>query len=236
MGKIPADVAAMRAAQREARIKRFKEGEDWQHGTISLRHYPSYEDYVSHQTSKLERIRDDLEATAEGRIARFCRRFELLDLRPASSVLCLGARLGQEVQAFLSLGHFAVGNDLNPGEGNRYVVTGDFHHLVFADRSVDCVYINSVDHILDLQRFTSEIKRVMKPDGIFVADIVAGYEEGFWAGEFEVMHWPTAAGFARHLADVGGLTLESVRGLSDHGSPNWFQCIFRAGPAAAARA
>src|SRR5215216_3610430 len=57
-------------------------------------------------------------------------------------VLCLGARQGTEVRAFIDRGGFAVGIDLNPGEKNRYVLIGDFQELQFATGSVDIVYTN----------------------------------------------------------------------------------------------
>ena len=50
-------------------------------------------------------------------------------------VLCLAARTGAEVRAFQQRGAFAVGIDLNPGEGNRLVLPGHFHALEFADAS-----------------------------------------------------------------------------------------------------
>jgi SAM-dependent methyltransferase len=211
----------------EARIARFKDGADWKHGHYSRREYKSYEAYVDHQVAKLDGLKKSLEARSEKSIELFRRRFELIGLKPPAAVLCLGARLGHEVAAFISLGHFAVGNDLYPGEGNEYVVTGDFHKLVFADSSVDCVYMNSVDHILRLEDFTREIRRVLKPGGIFAADVVSGYEEGFWAGEYEVIHWPKAAGFAEELARIGGFKLAGTRGLAEAGSPLWLQCIFK---------
>lgn len=212
------------------RVERFQHGADWRHeGAFSRRHYASYTDYVTHQTAKLEKVSPALLKRFETAVELFRRRFELLDLPPASSVLCLGARLGQEVEAFIRLGHFAIGIDLNPGPENPYVVVGDFHRLVFADHSVDCVYINSVDHILDVRGFCGEAKRVLKPNGRLVADIVHGYEEGFWAGEFEVIHWPTASGFADEFARLGGLEIASKRDLGDVGSPLWLQCVFAAG-------
>jgi SAM-dependent methyltransferase len=219
---------AQQKAAAQARIVRFREGHDWQHGEIiSKRQYVTDQDYVLHQIEKLDRLRPTLEARWDSLVEQFVKRFELLELKPPLSVLCLGARLGHEVAAFISLGHFAIGNDLKPGEGNRYVVAGDFHKLSFADHSVDCVYINSVDHILDLAAFTAEIRRVLKPSGLFVADVVLGYEEGFWAGEFEALHWRRAADFAKHLAEIGSLRLENSRDLTDIGSPLWLQCVYR---------
>ena len=215
-----------RAEIKEARIARFRDGSDWRHSDLSTRSYEDYADYVQHQSSKLESVRDALETRFEETVTAFQRRFELIELKSPSSVLCLGARLGQEVAAFASLGHFAVGVDLNPGSANRFVVAGDFHHLQFADRSIDCVYINSVDHILDLERITAEIHRVLKADGLFVAEIVSGYEEGFWAGEFETLHWPRALDFAKTLAAVGRFDLRTSRSLQDVGAPMWLQAEF----------
>ena len=208
---------------KQARMERFLKGQDWKHGDVSHREYPSYEAYLEHQAAKLKNIQGTLEGKAEATIDMFRRRFELLPLKPAASVLCLGARLGHEVMAFLSLGHFALGIDLNPGPNNKYVTVGDFHHLVQADRSVDCVYMNSMDHIYDIEAFCTEVRRVLKPGGFFAADIVYGYEEGFWAGEFEVIHWPTARSFAEKLASTGRFTIESFRDLKYQ----WYQCVLR---------
>ena len=214
--------------KKQRRIDRFRLGSDWRHEqSLSRRYYESYESYLTHQVQKLDGLRSRLDARASETIAIFRRRFELLPLRPASSVLCLGARLGHEVAAFIALGHFAVGIDLNPGEDNPYVVTGDFHKIVFADRSVDCIYMNSLDHTLDLPELIFQVRRVLKIDGLFAANIVYGYEEGFWAGEYETLHWPTALGFAKILAEIGGFKVESTRDLTDVGSPRWLQCVFR---------
>jgi SAM-dependent methyltransferase len=220
----PSGSAGGAAADRRLR---FEKGSDWRHDTLSRRLYGSYEDYVVHQRSKLKRIRRGLEAQTAETVRTFRRRFALLALKPASSVLCLGARLGHEVMAFIELGHFAVGIDLCPGDDNKHVMVGDFHQLVFADHSVDCVYINSLDHILNLEKFTAEVNRVLKPDGLFLADIVYGYEEGFYAGEFETLHWPTAATFASELARLGDFDLIQTTDLKDVGSPRWVQCVFK---------
>src|SRR4051812_7406462 len=106
---------------RQERRQRGFASEVWQHDQdISVRRYQSYDDYLAHQKSKLANIEHLLVESSEQRVARFRQRFELLtELPPHASVLCLAARLGHEVEAFISLGHFAVGIDLNPGEGNR---------------------------------------------------------------------------------------------------------------------
>ncbi len=211
----------------KGRAERFKAGDDWEHGALSRRVYGSYQQYLDHQRSKLPNIQEKLEARAGEAVQNFRLRFEMVALKPASSVLCLGARLGHEVMAFIDLGHFAVGIDLYPGEGNRHVVTGDFHQLVFADHSVDCVYINSLDHILELDLFLAEVNRVLKPDGVFIADIVRGYEEGFYAGKYEALHWPTTVAFANEIVRVGKFALVRSTDLKDVGSPQWVQYVLK---------
>jgi SAM-dependent methyltransferase len=221
-----------KTAQQAAREQREKQlefaSEAWVHrGEISQRRYDSYETYSDHQRSKL----DDLLATTDfSRNAKstrlFRQRFELAtELRPGSSVLCLAARIGSEVEAFISLGHFAIGIDLNPGPKNPYVVVGDFHALVFADRSVDCVYTNSLDHAFDLEKVAREVSRVLKPGGIFMLDAVYGYQEGYTVGNHDAVHWATVESFAQRMAEWGGFKLETIRDLGPHGSPYFKQCI-----------
>lgn len=86
------------------------------------------------------------------------------------NALCLGARQGTEVRAFIALGCFAVGVDLNPGPENKYVVTGDFHKLQFAQGSVDYLFTNSLDHVYRINKFLGQAKRLLKPDGRFIVD------------------------------------------------------------------
>lgn len=158
-------------------------------------------------------------SSREKAIRRFRRRFELIDGMPArASVVCLAARRGEEVEALIGLGYFAVGIDLNPGAENPYVVTGDFHALQFADASVDCVYTNSLDHAFDLPQILSEVRRVLKPRGLFVVDIVYGHEEGYIVGDHDAMHWGRSEDFAKHLAATGGFRLETFKELAAHGS------------------
>jgi SAM-dependent methyltransferase len=112
-------------------------------------------------------------------------------IKEGQSVLCLGARLGTEVKAFLDHGCFAVGIDLNPGKSNYYVLRGDFHNLQFADRSVDVVFSNSVDHVFDLEKFVKEVVRVLKSGGLLVIEVGRGRKEGGSSGFYESLHWAT---------------------------------------------
>ena len=172
--------------------------------SFSRRHYKDYADYVRHQSSKLSKLNlneyDDNFANA------LKRRLAKLDLPlQGKSVLCLGARTGAECRAFIALGSFAVGIDLNPGTGNRYVLVGDFHELQFADHSVDYVYTNALDHALDLKKVASEARRILKPTGILIAEVVHGSEDshGRQPGTHESLWWQRSADVVSALCKVG---------------------------------
>ena len=217
------------ADKEKIRQARFWDGERWQRDAgLARREYGSYDEYVSHQASKLDGVIDRLRETEEEDYAEFLRRFEACEpLSEARSVLCLGARIGTEVKALHALGHFAVGIDLNPGQGNSYVLPGDFQHIVFPDESVDAIYTNAMDHVFDLEGIVGEIRRLLRPNGLFVADVLLGYEEGFIAGEFEATHWANSQSFIERIRDIGGFELESVRELGQHRRDHWRQAVFR---------
>jgi SAM-dependent methyltransferase len=226
----PQALARKRAVKAEKRLATFESGGLWQAGEDQLtrRRYASYQEYLDHQAAKLEEVSDRLEETAEVDLAEFKRRFASCEaLRPDSRVLCLGARRGTEVEAFLQLGHFAVGIDLNPGEGNRFVLFGDFHNLQFPDHSLDVVYTNVLDHVFDLERALAEVTRVLKPDGMLLAEILPGFEEGFTPGRFEATHWPRLDVLIDRMTSVSALQRESVRDLGRHRRDQWFQVIMR---------
>ena len=107
----------------------------------------------------------------------------------ACEVLCLAARIGTEVKAFLDLGCRAIGIDLNPGPENEYVVQGDFHNLQFPPNSMDVVYTNSLDHAFDIDRIAAEVLRVLKPEGVLIIEAVKGRDQGVNPGFFESFFW-----------------------------------------------
>lgn len=159
---------------------------------ISQRVYKNYAEYISHQKAKLstmdlsgydERYYNILKARlaplAAGKI-----------IRDGSVALCLAARIGTEVRAFKDLNCFAVGIDLNPGENNKYVLTGDFHDIQFPQNSVDIIFSNSLDHALYLDQLAAEVGRVLKPGGHVILEIVRGIDEGGKVGYYEVSAWP----------------------------------------------
>jgi SAM-dependent methyltransferase len=149
--------------------------------------YSRYEDYQHHQRSKLSMI--DLSEYDRTFREALRERTRSLDLKPGARVLCLAARIGTEVKAFIDLGCFAVGIDLNPGKDNRYVVVGDFHNLQFAPGSIDVIYTNSLDHAFDLEKILGECRRVLAKDGMLIVEACGGFEEGYKPGHFEALSW-----------------------------------------------
>jgi SAM-dependent methyltransferase len=217
-----------RALKSEKRRATF-ESDLWnREGELVQRNYGSYDEYVKHQGSKLERVIQRLRETEGEDLAEFRRRFaQCAQLEGARSVLCLGARIGTEVKALHGLGYFAVGIDLNPGEANALVLPGDFHQLVFADSSIDAVYTNTLDHVFDLNKMIGEVRRVLRPGGVFITDVLEGFEEGFLPGAYESTHWRAVEPFLDSVAETGGFVLEGVRDLGPARRDRWHQAVFR---------
>jgi SAM-dependent methyltransferase len=167
-------------------------GESWVHHesdqAFKKRLYHTYKDYVTHQKSKLELI-DLSDYDIQYRQVLKERLKELEILQQGMTVLCLAARLGTEVKSFLDLGYFAIGIDLNPGENNRYVVHGDFHHIQYPSNSVNVVFTNSLDHVYDIEKVIDEIKRVLKPKGFLIVEAASGSGEGKSPDFYESFWW-----------------------------------------------
>lgn len=221
--------AKKKAAKQTVREARFADPERWQRAEAEVkRTYASYDEYLSHQSAKLEGIAERLDETDEEDVAEFTRRFRsCAALREVRSVLCLGARRGAEVKALHALGHFAVGIDLNPGENNPYVLPGDFHAIVFPDGALDAIYTNALDHVFSLEKVLGEIRRLLRPGGAFIADLVQGYEEGFIPGEYESIHWRDRPSFIARVAELGAFEIEETREVGRHRRDLWTQVVFR---------
>jgi len=148
--------------------------------------YKDYSEYVEHQKSKLKTIGKFLlkyDKSYSQELAKRLRGGGIV--KQGMNVLCLGARIGTEVKAFFAQNCFAVGIDLITYENNKYVLYGDFQDIQFPSNSVDIVFTNSLDHVFNLDKVLNEIKRVLKPDGYFIAEIVDynigdKYESFFW--------------------------------------------------------
>jgi SAM-dependent methyltransferase len=170
----------------------WKSGGSWVdeagQGGFRRRRFRTYADYVARQKAKLAKL--DLSRYDVNYRRVLGERLAGLGLvRPGASVLCLAARLGTEVKAFLDLGCFAVGIDLNPGPENRYVLHGDFHDLQFATASADVVFTNSLDHVYSLDRLLGEIARVLKPGGLLIVEAGIGSGAGKSPGHYESFWW-----------------------------------------------
>ena len=217
-----------KAAKSKARQSVF-ESDTWNRdGTLAQRKYASYDDYVAHQAGKLDKVAHRLRETEDNDFSDFKRRFEACTpLADARNVLCLGARLGTEVRALHALGYFAIGIDLNPGAENPYVLPGDFHRLVFADRSVDAIYTNALDHVFDLAKVIAEVRRLLRPGGLFIVDMLPGFEEGFVPGAYEATHWRNASALIEQVRDLGEFLLEEQRDLGQIRRDRWMQVVFR---------
>jgi SAM-dependent methyltransferase len=217
-----------RADKAKARQASF-ESSTWNRDEdLAQRNYGSYEEYLTHQSAKLDAVSHRLAETAAEDLADFKHRFaHCPGLTEARTVLCLGARLGTEVKALHALGYFAVGIDLNPGENNLYVLPGDFHAIVFPDGSVDAVYTNALDHVFDLDKVLGEVNRLLRPGGLFVVDMLPGYEEGFTPGAYEATHWRKMDTFIERLCGSSGLVLEGRRDLGQIRRDRWFQVTLR---------
>jgi ubiquinone/menaquinone biosynthesis C-methylase UbiE len=119
----------------------------------------------------------------------------------------LAARLGGECRAFINNGAFAVGIDLNPGESNKYVMVGDFHALQFADSSIDVAYTNCIDHAFDISKMMAETRRVLKPGGLFIAEIMRGlHDEQHWQpDDYDCAFWDKTDDIIKVIAEkLGG--------------------------------
>jgi SAM-dependent methyltransferase len=183
-------------------FRRFGERWNTADDAFQKRGYDSYEAYLEHQKAKLE-THNFGEYDAEFRTA-LRERLAALDVEwPGRTVLCLAARIGTEVKAFLDLGAFAVGIDLNPGADNRYVVHGDFHDLQFAPGSIDVVYTNSLDHAFDIERIAKEVVKVLKPGGLLIVEAVQGRDQGIKPGFFESFFWKNIDELVRVFENAG---------------------------------
>jgi len=153
--------------------------------------YKSYDEYLSHQKSKLDIVKyawlPDYDVKYHSVLRERLKENGIV--KKGMNVLCLAARMGTEVKSFLDLGCFAIGLDLNPGQNNKYVVCGDFHNIQFPDKSVDVIFSNSLDHAFNFDKLINEMKRVLKENGHLILEISKGLKEGYKPGYYEAVSW-----------------------------------------------
>lgn len=156
------------------------------------RDYEDYQEYVDHQKVKFDEMIKagmgfDPKTVGEMR-TRFFRRFRWLPyhLNKRAIIVCAGARQGTEVEVLHDIGFCeAYGTDLNPGLDNPWVRLGDFMQMDEDDSSVDFIYCNAIDHVLDVDQFLAEQARVIRPDGYAMYEVMVGTE----GGAFEAVEW-----------------------------------------------
>ena len=224
-----ADGKAGKYARKVEQRKEKFESQRWAQGEdLAARNYENYEEYLKHQAEKLDKYLDRRRGKEDDEYAEFLRRFGMADeIKGLRTALCLGARLGTEVKALHEMGYFAIGIDLNPGPDNQWVCVGDFHKLVFPDESVDLVYTNTLDHVFELERVVAEIDRVLSPEGVFLTDVVPGFEEGFFPGEYESSHWRTVDALVERIEGAGRLQRVETRDLGVKKRDRWYQLAFK---------
>lgn len=143
--------------------------------------YRSYEAYVQKQLNKTlnPKLREIWTTRDwERKIRVFAEFFGELKrqnlVRNESKALCIGARVGQEVEALRRVGvNDSIGMDLVPYP--PLVVQGDFHSQPFDDATFDFEFSNVFDHALYPEKFVSEIERTMRPFGVCVLHVAVSH-------------------------------------------------------------
>ncbi|KAL2903488.1 Sterol methyltransferase-like 2 [Bienertia sinuspersici] len=139
--------------------------------------YPTYQSYIQKQLNKtLNPKLRHLWTTRDWdrKISVFKTFFHRLQsssiLSNSSKSLCIGARVGQEVEALRRIGvSDSIGIDLVPCP--PLVMHGDFHRQPFSDNTFDFEFSNVFDHALFPDKFVSEIERTLKPGGFCVLHV-----------------------------------------------------------------
>ncbi|MCG8543638.1 MAG: tetratricopeptide repeat protein [Alphaproteobacteria bacterium] len=173
------------------------------------RRYATYDEYLTHQREKIRHLDlSDYDIAFEAELG--ARLGEAGLVKRGDNVLCLGARLGSECRAFIALGAFAIGIDLNPGRGNPHVVVGDFHDPQFADESVDLVYTNCLDHSFDLEKVMAGVDRVLKPGGGLIVDVMNGSSDPdpWRADGYDCLFWDKSDDVIDTLRAITGFAVE----------------------------
>lgn len=141
-----------------------------------VRPYDSDAAYRVHQMEKTlhPKLRAKVQARWNRDLARFTEGFACLKgvLPTDAQAVCLGARLGAEVQALRDLGYKAIGIDLVPCP--PLVIRGDFSTIPLGDGTKHLAYCNSIDHVLHMERFVSEVERILKHPGWFLGVVPIG--------------------------------------------------------------
>lgn len=192
--------------------------------TLKYRKYDSYEKYLSHQCRKLRKglkhnkrrfIKQRFNHNVESFKKRFAEILPILNRSYVRFVLCMGARLGEEVVAFRELGFDeTTGIDINPGPNNEYVVEGDFHNTTFENGSFECVYCNCIDHSWRLHSFFSECHRLLRLHGLLVLEISEKLPVKMVRkpGRYESLVWSEVTDLIQEAEEWFGKPTDSFKG------------------------
>ena len=209
-----------RAQKSAARRAIFDSGDAWERQAgFATRRYESYEAYLRHQATKLDLVSERLEETKEEDLQRVQAAVRGLRAAAGRALGALPRRPARHRGRGLPVaGLFRGRHRPESRPENRYVLTGDFHGLVFPDGSVDAIYTNVMDHVFDMGRIMGEVRRVLRADGgLFVVDMLDGYVEGFTPGryEFDALGEPRgAAGGDRRAGQPRGRRIARSRAAS----------------------
>ena len=131
----------------------------------------SYQEYLKYNIDKNSdaKKRSALNQSKLRKIKWFIEKFKALgfNYRDKSS-LCLGARMGEEVEALIELGSKAIGTDLVPNP--PLVIEGDMNYLKF-ENEFDFVYTNSFDHVYYIDLWAEGVKKSLKYGGILILNV-----------------------------------------------------------------
>jgi SAM-dependent methyltransferase len=183
--------------------------------SLAHRSFATYDAYVYHQGGKARGRREHLLAHVDRNTESFTRLFrKAKEHLKKGPILCLGARTGAESIGATQAGFKgSVGIDLHPVGAT--VQQGDWHALTFADRSFANAYCNSLDHCLYLDRFTSEVQRVLQPEGrlYVMATNRPGQTEADWRakGGNEALYWETSDDLCAAIVGLGFTLVKSWR-------------------------
>ena len=130
---------------------------------LHYKEYPSYEAYLEDQVSKLRSREDYVRKKSERKYRDFLVDFARFEGFVSGSILCLGARFGDEVRAFRKLGYKCVGIDLW-GDESDLVIKGDWNDLPWSNE-FDVIYTNSIDHAYSLETVVEQVKKALKLNG-----------------------------------------------------------------------
>ena len=133
---------------------------------MNTKKYKNYESYIEHQKEKTlnSENRNKWLANYSVTVKTFREIFKGYKniLRDCKTAVCLGARMGEEVQTLIELGIETIGVDLVPYR--PFVIEGDIHNVPLDSNCYDFVFSDVFDHALYPQKFIDEIHRLLKPD------------------------------------------------------------------------